>query len=235
MASKSFGANGYGCARSGGSGCNKGEGKDQERDTLTRCPCPACRSGEMPLPVRSTLWWCNSILPAPVAKGSLEELSCRQAFEDVVKLYSSFDEIIPLLAKEKNPAAQQILPGGSRIRLKTQQPLDAKHQLCINSGCWFTAAHSSVYLQIVCQIRNCLYHSTLPPRALPPLPRQHHAARSCCTLSSGAPVNLAFVLCTALKAYAVPKTSTQDTCAAPGMCAAQHPKCPQHPRYLWHP
>lgn len=69
---------------------------------LTHCPCPACRCGEMLLRVRSTLWWCSSVLPAPVAKGSLEDLSCRQALEDTVKLYSSFDEIIPLLANEKS-------------------------------------------------------------------------------------------------------------------------------------
>jgi len=76
---------------------------------LTRCPCLAHRFGEMLSRVGRTLRWCSSILPVLVAKGSLEELSCGQAREDVVKLYSSFDEIIPLLANEKprsttNPA-----------------------------------------------------------------------------------------------------------------------------------
>lgn len=42
------------------------------------------------------------------------------------KLSSSFDEILPLAGKGEIRQQQQILPGGSGIGLKTQQPLDAK-------------------------------------------------------------------------------------------------------------
>lgn len=69
---------------------------------LSCCPCPGRRCGEMLLRVGGTLWWCSSALPVLLAKGSLEELSCRQALEDVGKLYSSFDGIIPLLENEKS-------------------------------------------------------------------------------------------------------------------------------------
>lgn len=81
-------------------------------------------------------------MPAPAAKAAWRSSSCRRALEDAAKLYSSFDEIIALLAQE-NPAAQQIPPEGPRIRRKTQQPLKKAlvQYKSRDPGCLLPAAH----------------------------------------------------------------------------------------------